>query len=197
MTDTGKKKLRILLGVWMLGLGALGGMYVLVLKPQQESLQAVQRQADEEEQKRQELRLASMPTSREKRRQQMESLDQQRMELVGEFTDSSGITFAVNELARQHNLKNFTSSTVKYGGEAEYEKCQYLTEQRIRISFQADFIDFVKFVNVLERSRPVIFVDRFTAERDEENPAEVQADMELAGFGRKKTADNQAPEIRK
>ncbi len=197
MTDAGKKKLRIFLGVWMLGLGILGGLYVLVLKPQQEEREAVQRQADEEEQRRQDLRLASMPTSREKRRQQLASLDQQRMELVGDFTDSSGITFAVNELARQHNLKNFTSSTVKYGGEAEYEKCQYLTEQRIRVSFQSDFIDFVKFINVLERSQPVIFVDRFTAERDESNPAEVKADMELACFGRKKTADNQAPEARK
>lgn len=197
MTDAGKKKLWIFLGVWMLGLGILVGLYVLVLKPQEEEREAVQRQVDEEEQRRQDLRLASMPTSREKRSQQLASLDQQRMELVGDFTDSSGITFAVNELARQHNLKNFTSSMVKYGGEAEYEKCQYLMEQRIRVSFQSDFIDFVKFINVLERSQPVIFVDHFTAERDENNPAEVKADMELAGFGRKKTADNQAPEARK
>ncbi len=197
MTEADKKKLQIIILVWVLGLGVLGALYALVLMPQQNALQAAQKQVEEEEQRRQDLRLASMPTSREKRTQQVESLDQQRMEMVGDFTDSSGITFAVNEMAREQNLKNFTSSTVKYGSDADYEKCEFLTEQRIRISFQADFIDFVKFVNVLERSRPVIFVDQFAAHRDDENPAEVKADMELACFGRKKTADSQAPEARK
>jgi hypothetical protein len=197
MRQDGKKKIMVLVLACLIGLAGLGAFYMLMLSPQKDMLLAKQNQVDQEEQKRQILRLASMPSIREKRIQQLESLNEKLLDMVGDYTDSSGMTFAVSEIARDKNLKYFTTSAVKSGADSDLEKCERLTEQRISVSFNADFMDFMKLINALERSRPVVFIDRLNVLREDENHSEVKADMELACYSRKKQSEENNSDSKK
>ena len=61
----------------------------------------------------------------------------------------------------------------------------YMHIADINISFTGDWNQFATFLNSLERRKPVIFVDKFTIARADQDDSVFQVNLNVAAFVRK------------
>jgi len=186
INNMSSKKIKTLAVLWIGCFALLAAFYYLFLVPQQKSLDTLRAKINAEEEKRADLRLAGMPSVQKEYRKKIENLQKRLNEMVSGYDDSSSMTFAVSKIAREKNISSFTSKGVKRVLDPTLEKCKNISEKRIRVSVNSDFAGFIQYLNSLERNQPVIFVDKFSLEKNSKKST-LDVEMELAAFTRKKT----------
>lgn len=72
------------------------------------------------------------------------------------------LTLKISEKANELNLSSFSIKSRSDQVKKEIPGYKGLYQSIMDVSFYADFNTFAKFVNTLERNRPVIFVDKFS-----------------------------------
>jgi hypothetical protein len=60
--------------------------------------------------------------------------------------------------------------------------CKALGADYIYVSFKGNFNQFARFVNEMERHKPIIFVDKFTITRSDQSGFDNEINMVLAAF---------------
>jgi type II secretory pathway component PulM len=105
---------------------------------------------------------------------------------VSEYEESANLTFAISRVAGDKQVNAFTVKTSEQDMQHDVLTSKNLQENRMEISYTSDFIQFVNFLNTLERHQPVVFVDRFRVQRGDQGGASNKVDMSLSFFVRKK-----------
>ena len=104
---------------------------------------------------------------------------------VNAFDNLSNLTFEIRQIARKENVDSFSIRAKDgYQGLA-IPHCNYIRESRIDTNFLSNFNQFAKFINSLERHKPVIFVDTFTIKRSDEQGTAHKARVNLSVFVKK------------
>jgi Tfp pilus assembly protein PilO len=159
-------------------------VYMLVLAPQQNSRKQIAKQLVEKKQVRDSAIKAAQEETRVKLNEQLGYLRNKAKEFVINFEDSANLTFDIRQIAEEKGITSFSIKTQDSRSGSPLPNCKYICENHIDISFNAEFNQFAAFLNALERHRPVVFIDRFSITRADQENSGHQVKMDLVVFVR-------------
>ena len=113
---------------------------------------------------------------------QLLSIHEELCSFVISPTQASDLSVDINRIAKNTGLYEFSSTNRMQGAYGSINECEHIVEGRMQVEFKGSFSQFAKFINDLERSRPVIFVDNFEIKRSEDNDDRHEVDMVLVFF---------------
>ncbi|MCE5185498.1 MAG: hypothetical protein LLF76_05175 [Planctomycetaceae bacterium] len=169
---------KILAGEWIAAGALLCAGTVCFYLPQHETLRQMQAQYKETAQQ---ADLAQKAAS-EKTRLELEQQNQKVTSQLGVFTipdeQVSSLVFEVGRMAGQLNLAEFSSKSINSG--PEDKSGTGLRESWLAVEFAGTYEQFARFVNLLERNKPAIFVEKVVVSRDSGNRQGCKYQMELS-----------------
>lgn len=88
----------------------------------------------------------------------------------------------INRIAKQAGVQDLSITNRMQGSYGSINECRHIREGRIQIKFKSSFSQFAKFINSLERYKPVIFVDSFDIKHSTSDDSGHTVDMVLVFF---------------
>jgi len=161
-------------------------VYTLMLAPQKNSKEQLEKQLAEKKQICDSALKTAQKETKTQLDEQLEHLRNRLKNFVIDFEDSANLTFDISQIANKKEVASFSIETKKDSSRGPAMSDNYISESCIDISFlTASFNQFAALLNALERHRPVIFVDKFAITRSDKGSSEHQVKMNLAVFVRK------------
>ncbi len=182
---TNKKLFLTVSIIWAGSLILFALAYVLVLSPQQKNRQQVETEYAETKRKYDSVIEMSQEETKARFKEELESLKNKLKDFTLDFEDAPNLTFDISQIANEKKVDSFsikTQENIKVSAELGLK---YIKENQIDINFAGDFNQFATFLNTLERSRPVVFVDNFKITRSQRDELGHKVNMKLAVFVRK------------
>jgi len=190
MKSLSKKYLISLAIVWCSTLLLLVTGYMLLIRPQKKAVDEVKKQLVLNEQ---EYNFAQEARS-EQTKVKLQNLLRDAQDMMDSVSVNSGnaaaLIFEINQIARKFKVEEFTSKRNESFSCEVIEGCKNLGRIWINVSFTADFPQFAKFINTLERHKPFVFVETFDIDRGTKAPSKPEVKMGLAFFVGKELAEN-------
>ena len=185
-----QKKFFIALGLlWGFSVLALGGIHFVLLEPQQEALRVRESELAEA---REEYRKCE-DIGRSKVRRTWEERIKQLGRDVGNYVanpeELDKLAFGISRIGMEVGVKSFVSEVI---GEESYSvmpNYEYIGVSNTSVEFDGTFTQLARFINLLERFRPVIFVDEFTIRRLRSEGNEHKVEMLFNVFVRMESED--------
>jgi len=156
--------------------------YVTVMSPQKNNKNQLDKQLAEKKQIHESAMKAAQEETKIQIKEQMEEYHNRSNDFVAEQGALANLTFDISQLSKENRLASFSIKTADI---QEITGCNFIAQNQIFVSFTAGFNQFAAFLNALERHRPVVFVDKFTITRSEQDVSASQVSMELSVFVRK------------
>ena len=175
-----KKYLKTMALVWAGTLMLFVAAFALLLNPQIRERNRLVAEAADKQKLYDGAADAAREDTRRKFTSELETLKSKMNDYAIDSEDSANMTLDISQIAKQ--VSSFTIKTSDQQQSSQTES-KYLRENRINISFNANFRQFAILLNTLERHRPIIFVDSFKIARSNEDN---RVDMELSIFVRKR-----------
>lgn len=182
---TNKKLFMIVAIIWAVSFVLLALAYVVVLSPQQKSKQQVETEYAETKRKYDSVIEMSREETKAKFKEELESLKNKLKDFTVDFEDAPNLTFDISQIANKKKVESFSIKTQENIKTSAGLGLKYIKENEIDINFAGDFNQFATFLNTLERSRPVVFVDSFKITRSQREELGHKVNMKLAVFIRK------------
>ena len=158
----------------------------LVLAPQRRNKKNIEKQLTDKNQIYNSTLGATQKKSKIQLNEQIEDLRDRLRDFVTDSDDLANLIFDISQIANEKKVNSFSIKARNRPGGSEIPNCDHICENHIDISFTSGFNQFAAFLNALERYGPVIFVDKFTITRAENDSSGHQVRMSLAVFVRKK-----------
>ena len=176
--------------VWCSTLLLLGIGYILLIQPQSGAVNEVNKQlllSEQEYHSAQEAR-----NEQTKIKLQSKLLEAQEMmdSVAVSSSNAAALIFEINQIARKLNVDEFTSKRNESSSSELIKDCKNLGQVWIDVAFSADFPQFAKFINMLERHKPFVFVETFDINRGTKVSSKPGVKMGLAFFVGKELAKN-------
>jgi hypothetical protein len=169
-----------LLGIWVLGFVVVAVCYVTLHLPRKHMLIQINNQANES---RDMLMIAQRATSPEIHREIEQELDRTE-QAVHHFSvprpNTTALVFEIGKIANDLGLSDFASKNQPLRDIPTIRDSKTVSEDWLKVEFQASFSDFAQFVNRLERQNPAVFVERLTLRRGEDGQLDHNVIMELS-----------------
>jgi hypothetical protein len=94
-------------------------------------------------------------------RQELSLAHQTLSRFVVSSEQAADFAIDIDKMAKQAGLQDFSSTHRMLDSYGPINECRHILEGRMQIKFKSSFTQFAKFINSLERYKPVIFVDTF------------------------------------
>jgi hypothetical protein len=190
MKSLSKKYIMSLAIVWCSTLLLLAIGYILLLRPQSKAVDVVKKQLllNEEE-----YNFAQEAKS-EQTKAKLQNILRDARDTMDSVSVNSGnaaaLIFEINQIARKLMVEELTSKRNESFSCELIEGCKNLGQLWINVSFSADFPQFAKFINTLERHKPFVFVETFDIDRGTKKSSKPKVKMGLAFFVGKELEQN-------
>ncbi len=182
MSFTGVKYLKTAAVVWGVCIAVFVPAYSFVLKPQAAGLDSKTREYNEIKSQADTARFeaeGSTLLAAQKRIDEMKSqLD--RFVVSSKENIQSLASLEIYNMSKEIGLDAFHIDPWSGGDIPAFSECKYVTGQPMKVTFEASFQQFAKFLNMLESYKSVIFIDSFSITRSRDNNAKHKVDMNLA-----------------
>ncbi len=159
--------------------------YMLVLRPQKNLEKSLENKLAERKQAYESALRATQEETKIRLNEQIERLQSRLKDFVINFEESANLTFDISKIANEKKVASFSIKSEDSRGLSTIPECKYICENHIVISFIGGFNQFATFLNALERHRPVLFVDKFTITRSEQDHSDCQVSLNVAAFVKK------------
>lgn len=173
---------------WAACLGFFAFGTVQISGPQATAIEKMRQDVQESQEK---LIFAQSAKKNDTLKRMQERLDAAHL-LLNTFScsgaEESSLIFQIGQLARQVELKNFTSRLPENTQERTLEKSGRIQEGWLALEFVADYLKLAAFVNSLERQSPVLFVESISLTHSNDNKEEASVRMMLSYLIRKDDA---------
>lgn len=169
-----------LVGTWVGCLLLLGAGYLFFHLPQKEIMGQVRRQFTESNERREIAEMASQDGVRQKIQQRYEEVDHKINCFSVSKDNMTSLVFEIGKMAGELGLSEFSSKNLNSRNVSTVKKSQIVTEQWLAIEFNASFEQFAQFVNRLEKSTPVVFVEKMMIRRADKGQKKHEVKMELS-----------------
>ena len=157
-TSSWLSPVKVLLLLWLLGLLGLGAAYRTYLYPRQQLLQNLRRDTHRMSDRLMQLQQAQSPQYQQQLVQAL-SEEQTRCErLLFSDLELNRLDFRLRELARDHAVDAFESSNIFERTDKHIEQLKRVDQRQIVTQCEAEFPQFLRFLNALERNEPALFV---------------------------------------
>jgi Tfp pilus assembly protein PilO len=188
MINAAYKKHILMLGVvWAVSLVLAVLAFVLVISPRLNVAAKLAGDAAKNKQKYEEAVSAAREENKKKLADELEILKTGLKDYAVEAEDFANLTFDISRIAADKQIIDVSVKTPEQAKTKEQLDSKNLTENRVDISFQSNYVQFASFLNALERHRPVVFIDMFKLSRGERNEPGVKIDMDLTVFVKKRS----------
>ncbi|MGA2094420.1 MAG: GspMb/PilO family protein [Sedimentisphaerales bacterium] len=177
------KKYLITMGlVWAGALVVVVAAFIFLINPQVREKDRLAKEAADKQKLYNGAVEAAKEDTKKKLAAELESLKSKLNDYAIDSEDSANMTLDISRVATAGQVASFTIKNCEQQQSGQSDS-KYLQENRIQISFSSDFRQFATLLNMLERHRPVIFVDNFRITRASDNN---KVDMDLSIFVRKR-----------
>jgi Tfp pilus assembly protein PilO len=178
-----KKYITTSIIVWAISFVLFMLVYVFVLSPQKERLNLVKQKLAQKQSDFDRVVDAETGVTKERLDKELASLHSKVDSFVSVGGDSSKLAVDIAQIANELNVTGFSSK----GNQNEQSRatlplCKVLSIDNFFISFKGNFSQFARFINALERYKPVIFVDKFSIARTDKGSYENDINIVLAVF---------------
>jgi Tfp pilus assembly protein PilO len=161
-------------------------VYMIALAPQSAQKAQVENQLAEKKQVYDSAMELSQQESKARLKEEIERLQSKMRDFVVGSEDSANLTFDISQAANEKKVSSFNIKASDTRKTASKSETSYIAEEAMDIQFEGGFNQFATLLNDLERHRPVVFVDKFSITRSENNNSEHKASMSLSVFTRKR-----------
>jgi hypothetical protein len=161
--------------------------YLAVLAPQERLRRATERKLAEINRLAQSAREAAEERNRNKLLEQLSKSEERLKDFVVEQENAANLTFDIGRISSDIELNSFGSIFTGGEGTLKMDNYKHISARQISVNFNSSFKKFAIFLNILERSRPVVFVDTFSITRSTESGSGHKVDMKLAVLVEKDT----------
>jgi len=156
--------------------------YMYVVSPQKKNKKHIGKQLAEKRQAYHSAVEAAKEETKLELTEQIEQLRNSLSDFVIDFKDTANLTLDIGQIAKEKKVASFSIKGNNARRDLEMAGCKHISENYITISFTGSFKQFATFLNVLERHRPVVFVDKFKIARSEQSDSDHRVSMDLAVF---------------
>lgn len=157
-------------------------IYVLVLSPQKETLNAKKALIAKSDRDFTIATDAFTGATKQRLDKQIRQIREKIDPFASVGGDSSKLAVDLGQIANSLNVTGFSSKGQHEQSVTTLPQCKALGADYIYVSFKGNFNQFARFVNELERHKPVVFVDKFTISRSEQGSFANDIMMVLAVF---------------
>lgn len=186
-SNTGKY-LKIAALVWLGCFVVFLLVFVLVLYP-------LNKQRDRTENEYRKLKAdadAAFIASQEQTKLKFKELVKQSNDRLGDFmieaNRTSNISYEIIQISNNIGLNIEVIPAAQRN--SAFDECKCLSGQYYQVSFTAGYNEFARFLNELERFRPVIFIDTFSITKSQQEEAKSAINMSLAVLVSKNEKEN-------
>ena len=85
----------------------------------------------------------------------------------------------IDRISREIGLEAFRIDPWSSNEIAAFSECKYVFGQPMEVTFNSTFNEFAKFINMLERYKSVIFIEKFSITRSKDKNTKHQVRMDL------------------
>ena len=174
------KYFKIGLSIWAVCFLVLFFSYLIILAPQERLRRATERKLADTNRLAQSARDAAEERNRNRLLDQLSSSGDRLKDFVVEQENAANLTFDIGRISSEIKLNSFSSIFTSGEGTLRTDNYKHINTRQISVNFNSSFNKFAVFLNALERSRPVIFVDTFSIIRSPESNSGHKVDMKLA-----------------
>ena len=125
-------------------------------------------------------------------REQLQSWRDRFDDFVIDADRAAELIFDISRIAKDVKVEEFVYQQNASQRSSPIAGCNNITEGRLNVTFAASFGQFATFINMLERHRPVIFVDKFTISRSNTGKSKHKVQLALTFFVRKQNGKSSA-----
>ncbi len=155
---------------WGLWAAIAAAAYFLVLGPQQAAVAKLGKEFNISN----EQYAMAQTAQRKETKGHIETTLKEQVEKTSRFVipsdTASGMTLHISQLASQHSLSEFSTKTRELSSTFGTDSKAKITDAWLELTFACSFSQFAAFLNSLERSQPVIFVESAQISREAEGP---------------------------
>ena len=154
--------------------------YLFVLAPQERRRRNTDRELNDTKNLAQSAREAAQEKNKAKLIELLTNSGNRLKDFVVDQENAPNLTFDIGRISSDIRLDSFSSNFTGSEGTTKTDIFKHITPKQISVNFNSSFNKFAVFLNSLERSRPVIFVDTFSITRSGESDSAHSVDMKLA-----------------
>jgi Tfp pilus assembly protein PilO len=158
------------------------GFYLFFVSPQNKARKQISRELAEKQQACESAEKAATEENKKRLAAQIENFRKSLESFVLDGRHSTDLTFDISRIANDRRVSSFSIGPRTDKTNPKLFGCSYISEEGLKIAFNAPFNDFAALLNDMERHSPVIFIDDFTITRAKAGDSLHQADMTLAVF---------------
>jgi Tfp pilus assembly protein PilO len=157
-------------------------VYVFVLSPQKETLNAKKALLAKSDSDFKKATDAYTGVTKERLDKQVKHIREKLDTFASIGGDSSKLVVDLGQIATSLNVIGFSSKGQTDQSSGKLPMCKALGADFMYVSFKGNFNQFARFVNELERHKPIIFVDKFTISHSDQGSFDSEITMVLAVF---------------
>jgi lipoprotein NlpI len=138
-------------------------VYMFAILPLKSSLNGLKAQLNKKQTELKAAEAASSPQSKKANTRKLAEIEQLITTFAVTPSQLAEITFNLGRLADQAGVKDYAGENMfnSLQKDAAIQGLEKLALARLKVSFDCDYPAFARFVNMLERNNPVIFIDEF------------------------------------
>ncbi len=175
-----RKYFKIGMLFWAVCFIALLLSYLLVLAPQERIRRLTERKLTDTKLLAKSAREAAEERNKNLLLEQLSDSDKRLKDFVIDQENANNLTFVIGGISSEVKLNSFSSIFTGSEGAIKTDIYKHIIARQISVNFNSSFNKFATFLNTLERSRPVIFIDTFSITRSAESDSGHKVDMKLA-----------------
>ena len=179
-----KRLLILVVVLWGGTFVLLAGTHVFLMLPQQKESELIGKQLMEKRLKYDIAKAADSEQVRAKLSEEVSRLSEELDRFVAEVEELDGLWFSISGIAGEIGVESFQSKGLDDESYSEIPNCYDIGTASTEVDFSGSFSKFARFINQLERYKPVVFINDFTITRARKGGLEPEAKLILNAFVR-------------
>lgn len=151
--------------IWSFFLVIFVMFYFLVMAPEYQKRNKIEKEFAESKKDFDFAQKAAQEESKSRLKNEIERLQNNMDSYVLDNKKAADLTFDITRIASECKISSFNIKNSDTQAGMESDDPNNIFEKHYKVSFIAKFPEFAKFLNMLERHQPVLFIDNFILSR--------------------------------
>lgn len=179
-----KRFLIVLVVLWGGAFVVLSSAHMFLALPQQKEAELLGKQLMEKRLRYDISKAADSEQVRAQLSEKVSGLTEELGRFAADVDELDGLWFSISRIAGEIGVESFQSRGMDDESYSAIPNCYDVGTASTEVNFSGSFSKFARFINQLERYKPVVFIDDFTITRARKEGSEPEAKLFLSVFVR-------------
>jgi hypothetical protein len=174
--------LKTTLGIWGISLIFIIPAFVFLLRPQMRKVDNFRQENDRLTKEALAVKFEAEESTRQGLQKQIDEMKLELSRFVVKSKDDIQRLASLeidDNMSNQIGLDEFRIDPLSGGEIRTFKDCKYVYGQTMKVTFNATYPQFAKFINMLERYESVIFIDTFSITKEKAEESKHKVEMNL------------------